>query len=142
MHVFVVIGTNPHQQQNKAPDRHNDSAQVVHITTRNMQQQEGLGQSAEKDQLGCIQPLGENGDNGSRTRPTFALDKWLKEPKKDGPFYLAMSLVVHPREDTAAALEAPMDDASSLGYLDAKADNSVGPNNEDKAPAAPVSASR
>ncbi|KAL6818275.1 hypothetical protein GGI42DRAFT_309696 [Trichoderma sp. SZMC 28013] len=74
-----------------------------------------------QEQADPIPALGNNERSGS-----FALDKWLAEPHKDGPFNLLASARV-PASEQAASVErtgasspprAPLNGLSSLGYID------------------------
>lgn len=89
----------------------------------------------DKNQGGRTQQPREKGGNELGTRYSFALDEWLKEHRKDGPFSGVESVKAfnsgHDHaKSTALASGVAWDSTSSLGYID----NVAEPKNEDKAP--------
>lgn len=73
-----------------------------------------------------MQPSANTGTGGLGKKNTFALDRWLKQGKKDEPFSILTF-------DTALTV-MPLDSTSGLGCM--CADNAAESQNQDKAPAA------
>ncbi|KAL7795957.1 hypothetical protein V8C37DRAFT_372640 [Trichoderma ceciliae] len=111
----------------KPPNRHHYLLEPAHEYS-----QGEPSSSAIRDQRGCTQkPPGGKGGDGPRTRHTFALDNWLNEPRRAGPFNMVASARAphwHHVESTSLASGLSWDNASSLGYLH----NSAVPKNGDK----------
>ncbi|KAK8926685.1 hypothetical protein VCV18_003146 [Metarhizium anisopliae] len=94
--------------------------------------------SAGKDGHGGarMQSGGDRGDKVAGMRHSFALDNWLKEPRKDAPFSTVASAKashLHHVDGTASGMPRVGQRTSSLGYL--YLDYSADVENGDKAPA-------
>lgn len=77
------------------------------------------GSDADGGQSSCIKPFVNNDADGLCKKNSFALNRWLKESKKDEPFNLlalANKPHLHHADGTALAVN-PWNSTSSLGNI-------------------------